>query len=114
MWGLFIGIITDFITGIAKGYIIEGKPSSAKLRMGMYKKIGIVLVVGLGYFLSVLFSDANFVIAHAIMCYYIYMELISILENLTELGVPLPKILKKILGESKKKADENNENKTQE
>lgn len=101
LWGLLIGIAIDFITGIAKGYIIDGKPDSSQLRSGMFKKAGILLVVTLGYGLSVLFSDVNCVVAHGILCYYIYMELISILENLTQLGVPLPKVLKKVLGENK-------------
>lgn len=101
LWGLLVGIAIDFITGIAKGYIIDGKPDSSQLRSGMFKKAGILLVVTLGYGLSVLFSDSNHVIAHGVLCYYIYMELISILENLTQLGVPLPKVLKKVLGENK-------------
>lgn len=100
-WALLIGIVIDFITGITKGYKLEGKPSSTKLRNGGFKKAGIVLVVVLGYGLSILFTDKNYIIANTIQCYYIYMELISILENLTELGVPLPKVLKKVLGENK-------------
>jgi len=98
---LLSGMVLDFITGIAKGYKTGGKPSSAKLRCGGFKKAGIVLVVLLSYGLTLLFTDKNHLIFNSVQCYYIYMELISILENLTELDVKLPKILKTILGNSK-------------
>lgn len=106
IYGVFIGIVIDFITGITKGYKLHGKPSSSELRNGMFKKAGVILVVILGYGLSLLFSDTNYIIVGAIESYYIYMELISILENLDELGVQLPKILTKILGS--KPADNDN------
>ena len=91
-------IIADFVTGIMKAYKNDGRVNSAKLRDGGFKKSGIIFVIILGYVLSVLFSDENFVIYHAVQAYYIYTELVSILENLEELGVRLPKILETILG----------------
>ena len=100
-WALLIGMVLDFATGIAKGYKTEGKPSSTKLRNGGFKKAGIVMVVLLSYGLSLLFTDLNRIIFNSVQCYYIYMELISILENLDELEVKLPKVFTKILGTSK-------------
>lgn len=100
-WALLIGIVIDFITGIAKGYKLYGKPSSTKLRNGGFKKAGIVMVVLLSYGLSILFTDTSRIIFNSVQCYYIYMELISILENLDELEVKLPKVFTKILGTSK-------------
>ena len=99
-WALLFGMVLDFATGIAKGYKTEGKPSSAKLRCGGFKKAGIVMVVLLSYGLSLLFTDSNRIIFNSVQCYYIYMELISILENLTELDVKLPKLLKMVLGKT--------------
>ena len=98
---LLIGIATDFATGIAKGYKLYGRPSSAKLRDGGIKKAGIVLLVILSFGLSYMLTDTKHLLANTVMCYYIYMELISILENLEALGVQLPKIFVKILGEVK-------------
>ena len=91
-WALLIGIVIDFVTGIAKGYKLEGKPSSKKLRNGGFKKAGIVLVVVMSYCLSILFTDTSRIIFNSVQCYYIYMELISTLENLDELGVRLPRL----------------------
>lgn len=97
-WALAIGIVTDFITGLAKGYRADKKISSSKLRDGGFKKAGIVLVVILSYGLSVLFSDESHVIFNGVQAYYIYTEMVSIIENLSDMGVDMPKIIKGIIG----------------
>ena len=55
----------------------------------------------LGLVLSLMFNDRNFLIYHSVQAYYIYTELVSILENLEDLGVKLPRVLEKILGKKK-------------
>ena len=93
--GVFIA--SDFITGLLKAYKKEGLTSS-KLRDGGFKKCGILLVCFMGFSLSQLFNDTNHIISNSVFCYYIYTELVSIIENLNELGIPLPPIIKKIIG----------------
>ena len=98
-WIVLAGfILADFVTGIIKGYRSDGKISSSKLRDGGFKKAGIIFTVILGYVLSKLFNDANYVIFHGVQAYYIYTELVSILENLEQMGVQLPAVLHNILG----------------
>jgi toxin secretion/phage lysis holin len=98
---LLVFIVTDFVTGIYKAYQSEEGISSSKLRDGGFKKMGIVVVVLLSFLLSKLFCDDKFVICNGVMVYYVYTELVSILENLIAVGVPIPPILKKILGNKK-------------
>lgn len=99
LWvGLFLGIVFDFATGIAKAYNKEGKISSSKLRDGGFKKCGIILVAVMSLGLSELFCDTYFIITNSVLCYYIYTEIISITENLDAMGVPLPPIFKKVIG----------------
>lgn len=98
LWVVLAFIVADFATGILRAYKNDGRVNSSKLRNGGFKKCGIVFVIMLGYVLSLTFNDSNFVIYHGVQAYYIYTELISILENLEDLGVKLPKILEKILG----------------
>lgn len=100
-WAVAAGIILDFATGIAKGYRADGRVSSSKLRNGMFKKSGIILVVIMSYGLSLLFNDAMHVIFNGVQAYYVYTELISVIENLVELGIPVPGVLRRILGEKK-------------
>lgn len=98
IWVVLGFIVADFVTGIFRAYKNDGRVNSSKLRNGGFKKCGIIFVIVLGYVLSITFNDKNFVIYHSIQAYYIYTELVSILENLDDLGVKLPKILEKILG----------------
>ena len=105
-YALLIGIVSDFATGIFKGYKADGEIISQKLRDGGFKKAGIVFVVIMAYGLSMLFGDTSHIIFNSVQAYYVYTELVSILENLVAVGVPLPKVLKNILG-NKKDGDEN-------
>lgn len=100
-YAVMIGIVTDFITGIIKGYKADGEIISKKLRDGGFKKAGIVFVVIMAYGLSMLFGDKSHIIFNSVQAYYVYTELVSILENLVAVGVPLPKVLKNILGNKK-------------
>ncbi len=93
---LGIFILIDFITGILKAYK-KNEVLSSKLRDGGFKKCGIVLVCFIGFALSHLFYDEKHIISNSVHCYYIYTELISIIENLDTLGISLPPFIKKIL-----------------
>ena len=101
LWVIIAFIVADFVTGIRRAYKNDGRVNSSKLRNGGFKKCGIIFVILLGYVLSLTFGDTNLVIYHSVQAYYIYTELVSILENLDDLGVKLPKILEKILGRKK-------------
>ena len=100
-YALLIGIVSDFATGIFKGYKADGEIISQKLRDGGFKKAGIVFVVIMAYGLSMLFGDTSHIIFNGVQAYYVYTELVSILENLAAVGVPLPKVLRNILGNKK-------------
>ena len=106
-YAVMLGIVADFVTGIVKGYKADGEIISKKLRDGGFKKAGIVFVVIMAYGLSMLFGDRSHIIFNSVQAYYVYTELVSILENLVAVGVPLPKVLKNILG-NKKDGGENN------
>ena len=100
-YAVMLGIVADFVTGIVKGYKADGEIISKKLRDGGFKKAGIVFVVIMAYGLSVLFGDRSHIIFNSVQAYYVYTELVSILENLLAVGVPLPRVLKNVLGNKK-------------
>lgn len=100
LWiALLLFIACDFFIGILKAYKAKDVISS-KLRDGGFKKGGIVLVCFIGYFLSTIFNDSKHIISNSVLCYYIYTELVSVIENLTILGIPLPPIIKNIVKKS--------------
>lgn len=101
-YALGVLMVCDFVTGLLKAYRLDKNVSSSKLRDGGFKKCAMVAVSLLCIGVSELFCDKNHIIANGAVAYYVYTELVSIVENLVELDVPLPPIVKKIVGESKK------------
>lgn len=80
--------LADIITGFIKAQITNTKNSS-KMRNGLYRKCGELLVV----FLAWLFCAAiafPYDIAKWVAAYIVFMETLSILENLKASGVPIP------------------------
>lgn len=96
----------DIITGLM--YAWSKKTfQSAKMRSGLVKKAGEMLVILIGvlftYGMGIPIYILNFV-----SLYIIIMELMSVVENLDKLGVPLPKALKDVInnvGESLRNDD---------
>ena len=98
--------IADYITGIAAAPA-RGQPvSSARSLGGVVKKLCLLLLVGVGAALDWLLAFAaetvgialpfHFLIASVAAVWLICGEVISILENVRDLGVALPPFLESI------------------
>lgn len=97
--GIFLTLIIfmslDYITGVLNG--IVGKRLSSKIgATGIAKKIGILCIVSLASFIERYIIDTTALRA-AVTLYYISNEGISIFENITKLGVPVPKKLSNVV-----------------
>ena len=98
---LIICSILDVITGFTKA--LENKNLSSKvLKHGMVSKIFIVIVVSLTYILTPILG-VN--LTGLVITYYIVMESISILENVSDY-LPIPKKLKNLLAQVEDENDE--------
>ena len=97
-------VIIDYISGVLAA-ATEKKLSSAVGLKGIAKKVMIFLLVAVGTMADkVLMPDAA-MIRDAVMFFYIANEAISITENATRLGLPLPKKLTKVLEQLKNKEE---------
>lgn len=85
----------DIITGLTNAWI-KREVDSSKLRKGLGKKLGEISCILIGEVFVTGFNITDY-LAAGISIYIIIMELISIFENLEELGVPIPKFIKKAL-----------------
>lgn len=96
--------IIDYITGLmAAKFREDGGISSYKSIRGIYKKIGMWMLVIVGAFVDVLIQysvecagieiAAPFVVATVVAVWLVVNELISILENLKDSGVKIPPFL---------------------
>lgn len=92
---LFVMIVLDYITGILVGYK-KGTLSSKKGKEGILKKFGIICCVIVSALADKILGS-NMVLRTAIILCFIGNEGISVLENATKLGVPIPTKLKDAL-----------------
>ena len=108
---LFIFIALDFIIGLFNALILKkskktkhGKASSAQGIKGIIKKIYILFMIVVAQQLDILLGS-NFVRDGAIIGFGA-MEVLSIIENITFAGVPVPNIIKNALEILNKKEEE--------
>lgn len=113
-------MLIDYITGMV-GASYSGKLSSRVGIMGILKKAGYFALVAVGMVADYLISSAlvkigidlkiTYCFGMIITIWLIINELISILENLGELNVPLPSFLVNIIKTLKSKVEEQAEGK---
>lgn len=103
LMALITVMILDILTGLIKAILMRsnksesGGLSSASMFRGGIKKVFILLMVALGTVLDTIISPDDVFIRIMVVSYYIANESLSILENVGACGVPLPKVLYKIL-----------------
>ncbi len=98
-WVLLLPLIlmaADIITGWIQA-TINGTWDSTKMRKGLYRKSGELLIIVLTYVISIAIK-LPFDAASFIGGYVIIMELISVCENLNQAGLPVPAWVVKRLG----------------
>ena len=98
-------MLIDFISGFLKAWK-NNEIDSSKMRKGLIKKVGEVLMLAVGELLvagTMLPYSTN--ILQFISAYLSLMELISIFENLALLGVPIPGFINKTLKQTAEKLE---------
>ena len=97
---LLIAIALDYVSGLIKAY--ECKILSSKIGFrGILKKVGVLLVVMLAVLIDRVAGNTG-AIRTLVVYYFVANEGLSIIENLAEAGIPIPKSLKKALKTLKK------------
>lgn len=102
-WQLLLTILVvfmfiDITTGIIKA-LIQKKLNSKIGYKGFLKKATIMLVIILANWLDILTTSDVPVFKTLAIYFYIGMEGLSILENLNQIGVPIPKAISKYINQ---------------
>lgn len=107
LYALLTFVVIDYVTGLMVA-ILERKLSSEVGSRGIFKKVMIFSLVGVGNIVDVYLIRNGSAIRTAVIFFYISNEGISILENTSKIGLPIPKKLKKALEQLNKeeKSDE--------
>lgn len=101
---LLVFIVLDMITGVFKA-LANKRVRSRNMSIGILRKACIFLVLIIGNMIDVVLFDDVPVAKSALIFFYIGMEGVSIVENLHELGVPIPDYIGKYLETIKEKGE---------
>ena len=111
-WIILLPLIligADIITGWIQASV-NGTWDSTKMRKGLYRKSGELLTILVAYAIQEAVTLSIDVTA-CISAYVIIMELLSIVENLDQAGIPVPSFVRTKLGKVAKEIDEGEETK---
>lgn len=100
---LVAGNVTDYITGILASQYREERVNSYKGIRGIYKKVGMWILIFVGWMMDMLVNYTvqyigltialPYVVATIVAVWLICNEIISILENLIDMDVDIPPFL---------------------
>jgi len=100
-----LGAFADIVTGWIQASI-NATWDSTKMRKGLFRKGGELLVVVLAFVTEyALQVAAQAHVATFLSIYIVIMEALSVLENLDQAGVPIPPIIRDRLGKVKHDMD---------
>ena len=96
LYALLAFVVIDYITGIMCA-VVDKKLSSEVGFKGIFKKVLIFALVGIGHILDTRVIGSGSVMRTAVIFFYLSNEGVSLLENATYLGLPIPQKLKSVL-----------------
>ena len=108
--------VIDYITALIAAPKREQVVDSLKGFRGIAKKVLMYCLIGIGWMLDILLNYAAvmvhpdlkepYIIAIVVALWLVFNEMLSILENVSDAGVPVPGFLKKLIKSLKKKTEE--------
>ena len=96
LYTLLAFVVLDYLTGIMCA-IVDKKLSSEIGFKGIFKKVLIFVLVGIGHLMDLQILGAAGVLRTAVIFFYLSNEGVSLVENAAHLGLPIPAKLKAVL-----------------
>ena len=93
---LIVFVVIDYITGVMCA-VVDKKLSSTVGFRGIFRKMLIFTLVGVGNIIDMYVLHTSGALRTAVIFFYLSNEGISLLENTTHLGLPVPHKLKDVL-----------------
>ena len=98
LYALIAFVVIDYITGVMCAVVDKNLDSSVGFR-GIFKKILIFAMVAVGNILDIHILGSGSALRTAVIFFYIANEGVSLLENTSRLGLPVPDKLKAVLAQ---------------
>ena len=108
LYALIALAVVDYITGVMCA-VTDHKLSSEIGFKGIFKKVLIFVLVGVANILDVNVIGNGSVLRTAVIFFYISNEGVSVLENATHLGLPVPEKVKVVLQQLHDRVEEDQE-----
>lgn len=96
LYALIAFVVIDYITGVMCAVVDKNLSSEVGFR-GIFKKVLIFLLVGIGHLLDAQVIGTGSVVRTAVIFFYISNEGVSLLENAGHLGLPIPSKIKVVV-----------------
>lgn len=93
-FAFFLIVLADIITGFLKSLIVKNTTSSKGLN-GLIKHSTLLLIMAILYPYLEIYGLAD--MANTLIIFYILFYAISLVENLGEMGIPIPEWLRKYI-----------------
>jgi toxin secretion/phage lysis holin len=104
LYALIVFVFIDYLLGVMCA-ILEKHLSSDVGARGIFKKVVIFSLVGVAHIIDQNIIGAGSAIRTAVIFFYLSNEGISIIENSTRLGLPIPEKLRDVLEQLKDGGD---------
>ena len=109
LYALIAFAAVDYITGVMCA-VVDRKLSSSVGFKGIFRKVLIFVMVGIAHILDAQVVGNGSVLRTAVIFFYISNEGVSLLENASHLGLPVPEAVKAVLKQLHNRAEgDNNE-----
>lgn len=108
LYALIAFVVIDYIAGVMCA-IADKNLSSGVGFKGICRKVLIFALVGIGNIIDVQVLGSPGVLRTAVIFFYLSNEGVSILENSTHLGLPVPEKLKEVLAQLHERGGNDNE-----
>ncbi len=104
---LLILVVVDWLTGWAAAWM-RGELRSRVGFNGIVRKVAIFAVVAIAHLIDGVLGDMH-MFRDAVIFFYLANELLSVVENMGKMGVPMPPIIRNAVHifESRSKVEEN-------
>lgn len=109
LYTLLAFVALDYVTGVMCA-VTDKRLSSAIGFRGIFRKILIFALVGVGHLLDVQVFGEVGVLRTAVIFFYLSNEGVSLIENAAHLGLPIPAKLKAVLEQLHDRAEKDGKN----
>lgn len=109
LYALLAFVVLDYVTGVMCT-VVDKKLSSEIGFKGIFKKVLILTLVGIGHILDTQVIGAGSVLQIAVIFFYLSNEGVSLIENADHLGLPILGKLKAVLEQLHDRTEKEGEN----